>query len=107
MNWKQSAKAAAIHIEVLEKEIERLQFMIDSQRRDIQDYNKCILSLISGDSACVWCEERTECQRECKDGKNGLLGCQEWWLRFRKAGDVTDEQAEGSEQDSILSLEEQ
>ena len=90
MNGKQAARAAA-------KRIEELEFVNAAQARDIQDYNACILSMISGDSACLWCEERTECHSEAKDGKNGLLGCPEWWLKYRDAGGDQNGVSEKSE----------
>ena len=103
MNWKQSAKAAALHIEELEKEIEKLRYMVESQKRDIQDYNTCILRLISGDSACLWCEERPVCHLEAKDVK---MGCSEWWLRYRKKEDDADGD-EGTEENPVLRMVEQ
>ena len=81
MNARQAAKAAAAHIEELTR-----QNMLRTQ--DIKDYNACILEMIDGGDPCKWCEEAEACQRECK-GK----GCQEWWLRYRKAGEPDAEEA--------------
>ena len=80
MNGRQAARAAA-------KRIEELEYVNAMQSRDIADYNKCILSMISGDSPCVWCEERPECQLEAKSAGKG---CQEWWLRYRDQGGDPD-----------------
>lgn len=76
MNGKQAARAAA-------KRIEELEYVNAMQSKDIADYNKCILSMISGDSPCLWCEERPECQLEAKEAGKG---CSEWWLRYRDLG---------------------
>jgi len=101
MNGRQAAREAA-------KRITDLEFVVAMQAQDIRDYNECILSLISGDSACLWCEERPECQLEAKGGKNGLLGCPEWWLRYRKEGDGESDGGEGEKkEDALQRLEEQ
>ena len=66
------------------------------------------LSLISGDSACLWCEERPECRLEAKDGGKGLLGCPEWWLRYRSELPVEGgPDAEEKPEHSVLDLAEQ
>lgn len=71
MNAKQAAREAAKRIEQLE----------DFNRRathEIKSLNACIDSVISGQmSFCDWCEDRNECQRECKG-----VGCGEWWLAY-------------------------
>ena len=72
MNGRQAAKLAA-------KKIEELEHYNGRCRKDISAYNKVILGLISGElDPCDWCEEKEECQRECK-GK----GCGEWWLSYK------------------------
>lgn len=86
MNWRQSAKAAEKVIRGLEEQIADLMHYKKMATADIKDYNKCILSLISGNSACVWCEDREECQLEAKtQGK----GCQEWLLAFRNQPNIS------------------
>lgn len=69
MNAKQSLREASKHIEQLE----------DFNRRasaEIKSLNRAIDSVIAGQmSWCDWCEEKEECQRECKGH-----GCEEWWL---------------------------
>ena len=94
MNARQAARAAAEHIVELER-----QNALRTQ--DITDYNACVLEIINGGDPCKWCEEEPECQRECK-GK----GCQEWWLRYRKAGDSDAEEAkeEDAATDPVLDL---
>lgn len=69
MNAKQAAREAAKRITDLE----------DFNRRasaEIRALNACIDSVIAGEKTyCDWCEEREECQRECKG-----TGCAEWWI---------------------------
>lgn len=83
MNGKQAARAAA-------KRIKELEYVNAMQSKDIADYNACILSMISGDSACLWCEERPECQLKVKEAGRG---CSEWWLRYRDQGGDPDGEA--------------
>ena len=70
MNQRQSLKAAAKHIEELE-------FSNSRYRNDVKAYNAVIDCLIAGGSACGWCEDQEECQRE---GKRTIPGCDEWML---------------------------
>ena len=76
MNGRQAAKAAAARI----AEMERVAAL---NRADIIDYNKCILDMINGHSACDWCED----QQECRDaGKTEIAGCDDWMLRSQPVG---------------------
>ena len=83
MNGRQAAKKAA-------EKIEELEAVVALQAQDIKDYNACMQDVIAGNSPCEWCEEQPECQLQAKGGK----GCPEWWLRYRKAGDPVEPEAE-------------
>ena len=72
MNARQAAKAAA---EII-KEQERVMAL---NKKDIIDYNNCILSMIEGGDPCEYCEDKEECQLEAK-GK----GCDQWMLKSQK-----------------------
>ena len=84
MNGRQAARAAA-------KQIEEMNVVISMQARDIRDYNKVILDMISGESPCAYCEDYEECQLDAKAGK----GCSEWWLRYPKEGREGVDESEG------------
>ena len=42
-------------------------------------------ALIAGGSACPWCEDEEECQKE---GKRTIRGCDEWMLRANKGDEI-------------------
>lgn len=86
MNAKQSLKLATQRIAELEDWNRRA-------KQDIQDYIKCICTMIEGGSPCQWCEEYEECQLQAKGGK----GCTEWWLAYRKGDETHDSKAVLSE----------
>ena len=99
MNARQAAKAAAARITELER-------IIALNKADIADYNKCILDMIAGESACVFCEDWEECNLDAKAGK----GCDMWLLRWQKAGDLNggekgDEEATSGADNPLLNLE--
>jgi len=76
MNAKQSLKLAAKKIEEQEDYIRRCV-------ADIRAYNQVIELMITGRSACEWCEDRAECQLKAKEeGK----GCDEWMLAMDLRG---------------------
>ena len=76
LNARQAAKAAAARI----TELERVAAL---SKADIIDYNRCILDMIAGHSACEWCEDRQECQEA---GKTEINGCDDWMLRSQPTG---------------------
>jgi len=71
MNSKQAAKAAAKHIEELER-------IIGLNISDIKQYNACILDMISHKSPCEYCHDQEECRTA---GKDLTIGCEDWMLR--------------------------
>lgn len=78
MNAKQSLRFASKRIEELEHSI-RLYVL------DVRAYNKVIDCLIAGGSACGWCDDEAECD---KDGKGTCRGCDEWMLRMNKGDEI-------------------
>ena len=95
MNARQAAKSVA-------KKIEEMEDTIFRYSRDVKAYNQCIASMIDGGDPCVWCEDRNECQRECK-GK----GCQEWWLAYDAPihDERGEDDADGTDQsEGVLSI---
>ena len=95
MNWKQSAKAAEKTILDLEETIVKQKDFNMRASADIKNLYRCCLSVIAGEKTfCDWCEERNECQRECKGN-----GCEEWWmdqsLQERTMNEVTLKRTEG------------
>lgn len=84
MNAKQALKLVV-------KQNEALTDFNMKASAEIKALNQCIDSVISGQmSFCDWCEDRKECQRECKGH-----GCEEWWLAY----DLPVKPEEGSEAD--------
>ena len=63
----------------LVKRIVDLEITLKRAMSDIKRYNECIDGMITGQSPCEWCEDKTECQREAhKTGK----GCELWMLGY-------------------------
>lgn len=90
MNGRQAARAAARRIE----ENERVMAL---NKRDIIDYNTCILSMIEGETPCIYCEDYNECQLEAKDGK----GCKQWMLRSQQ---ITSETVKDGDVDASTGI---
>ena len=87
MNAKQALKAVSQRLSEVEIVLARAQ-------SDINQYNLCIDSMISGGSPCEYCEEEEACQLQAKtDGK----GCAQWWLKYQR-----EEEPTGSESERIL-----
>jgi hypothetical protein len=67
MNAKQSLKKATAYIADLEDSNSRY-------RNDVKAYNAVIDCLIAGGSACGWCQDKEDCDRD------KTRGCDEWML---------------------------
>lgn len=94
MNWKQSAKAAEKTILDLEETIVKQKDFNMRASADIKNLYRCCLSVIAGEKTfCDWCEERNECQRECK----GKTGCAEWWMDQSLQEKTLNEKTEGGD----------
>lgn len=102
MNGRQAARLAA-------NRIRELEYIVSMQSRDIREYNETILDIIAGKTPCNRCEEANECTKK----EFGSVGCQGWWLHFKKPweeGGDADGEAEGGgtgTDNSVLDMEEQ
>ena len=89
MNKKQALKAAAENLRIATVRIDELERVLKGAQADIKLYNEVIDAMIGGKAPCEWCEDFQECQLEAK-GK----GCELWWLRYPKKGEVVDDDGE-------------
>ena len=96
MNGRQAAKLAAQRVAELER-------ILALNKRDIVDYNLCIMHMMDHGSPCDFCEGLDECKGE---GRDVTIGCERWILRFPKAGDPDGQEA-GSSDNSVQRVEEQ
>ena len=91
MNAKQSLRLVV-------KENERLTDFNRRAALEIKALNVCIDSVIAGEKTyCDWCEDRQECQRECKGS-----GCSEWWLMIDHGVKLGEEVQDGDICEGVL-----
>jgi hypothetical protein len=90
MNKRQALKAAAENLRIATTRIDELEKVLAWAQADIKAYNEVVDAMIQGKAPCEWCEDYAECQLEVK----GKKGCELWWLRYPKKGEVQDDDGE-------------